>query len=268
MSREKAMTRVPVPAGVPAARRMPAATAVPAVMKALAVLAVGSALLAPACGGCRRSEEPLVLTAPWASGEVSRLEVASSVTGAHIADWSMSISADGGEWVFTNETSVPGSKEVSTIRASRETLVPSRAEHIVESPQVTATVTGVYGDKLTIAGTVNGEPQELTVELPVPPYFDNEQVVAVLRALPLADGWRGTLNIVGSKSVLKLQLRVGVAGREEVTTPAGTFTCWKIDLTGMAQTAWVNVDPPHQLVQYENRAAQTLSRLVDFTPGQ
>jgi len=236
---------------------------------ALAVVLL-AALLAAAASGCRAEEEPLVLSAPWDDGEVSRLEVLAADTGTEIAGWVITMAAapDGG-WVITTEMSAPGMTEVSSVHVRAADLLPLSIDYELESAQAQATYTGLYGEEdLVITATVNGEAQSPTVKLPEPPYFDNEQVVPTLRAMPLAEGWETALNIVGSKSATKGRITVKVAGREEVTVPAGTFDCWKVELVGMEQAAWISVDPPHQLVRYENTRAKTLSRLVDYLPGQ
>jgi len=229
---------------------------------ALAVLA--------AAAGCRPPEEqPLVLTVPWRDGETSRLEVVNSETGTLVAEWRIEMAAapDGG-WVITSETWSPQGSELSAVRVASGTLLPQTIDYTLESPQMKATLTGRYGEKeLVISATVNGEAQEATVRLPAPPYFDNEQFVATLRAFPLAEGWERAVNLIVSKSATKARLTVRVVGREEVTVPLGRFDCWKVELVGVGQTAWVNAEAPHQLVQYENSGAKTLSRLVEFEPG-
>jgi len=228
------------------------------------------AVLATAASGCRREEEPLVLTAPWGDGEMSRFEVVNSDTGASLVDWVISIAAasDGG-WVITLETSAQATREFSSVHVAAGTLLPLSIEYSLESPQVNATYTGIYQEEdLVISATVNGETQNPTVKLPGPPYFENEQFVATLRALPLAEGWERSLNIIVSRTASKASLPVKVAAREQVTVPSGTFDCWKVELAGTGQAAWINVEAPHQLVRYENVPAKTVSELVEYQPGQ
>jgi hypothetical protein len=61
--------------------------------------------------------------------------------------------------------------------------------------------------------------------------FDNDQVIHLMRCLPLYSGYRATFPIV---SILNgstpLECRVRVVKREEITVPAGTFDCWKVRL--------------------------------------
>jgi len=183
---------------------------------ALAVVLL-AALLAAAASGCRAEEEPLVLSAPWDDGEVSRLEVLAADTGTEIAGWVITMAAapDGG-WVITTEMSAPGMTEVSSVHVRAADLLPLSIDYELESAQAQATYTGLYGEEdLVITATVNGEAQSPTVKLPEPPYFDNEQVVPTLRAMPLAEGWETALNIVGSKSATKgrITVKVGRTGR-------------------------------------------------------
>ena len=60
--------------------------------------------------------------------------------------------------------------------------------------------------------------------------------------------WRDATQDNGPQVQLLL---VVVSGPEEVTTPAGTFTVWKVQV-GERETAWYAVDAPHTLVQYFN----------------
>ena len=44
---------------------------------------------------------------------------------------------------------------------------------------------------------------------------------------------------------------VRVTGVEDITTPAGTFTTWAVQV-GERKTAWYTVDNPHIVVKYFN----------------
>ncbi len=58
--------------------------------------------------------------------------------------------------------------------------------------------------------------------------------------------WRQATQDSGPQARLVL---VTVTGQEEVNTPAGTFTAWKVQV-GDRETAWYTVDAPHILVKY------------------
>ncbi len=79
-----------------------------------------------------------------------------------------------------------------------------------------------------------------------------------LTALPFADDytaaayvfhpytWRQATQDSGPQAQL---VAIMVVGQEEIGTPAGTFTAWKVQV-GDRETAWYTVDAPHILIQY------------------
>ncbi len=76
--------------------------------------------------------------------------------------------------------------------------------------------------------------------------LDDNQMAPTLRALPYAAGARFTLPIFsGGEGALKTYT-VAVVGEESVTVPAGTFSCWKVEVTGAATpvTFYVAKDRP------------------------
>lgn len=224
--------------------------------------------------GCRPKAQPLTLEAPWAAGEFSRLEIVNTDTGAKIADWEFGVEAEAGGqgWVLVSLTRVPQGTDRAAVHVSTGDLTPSLVEFEFrdEKGLIVATGRAVYSDgKVLIASRSSGQDQPAaTVKLPGLPYFDNEEIVFTLRALPLAEGWQATLNDVVSRSAGKTQVRVTVSGQETVSVPQGTYECWVVAMPALAQKAWIAVEAPHQLVQYANEAAKTLSKLVEYRPGQ
>jgi hypothetical protein len=92
---------------------------------------------------------------------------------------------------------------------------------------------------------------------------------AVLTALPLAEGWAGQID----------NIPAAVVGREEITVPAGTFVCWRLESpegstkrdrwpAGLAWRAWVAVDRP-LVVRTELGTVpdRRETRLVSFEPA-
>ena len=224
--------------------------------------------------GCRPKAQPLTLEAPWAAGEFSRLESVNTDTGAKIADWEFGVEAEAGGqgWVLVSLTRVPQGTDRAAVHVSTGDLTPSLVEFEFKDEKglIVATGRAVYSDgKVLIASRSSGQDQPVaTVKLPGLPYFDNEEIVFALRALPLAEGWQATLNDVVSRSAGKTQVRVTVSGKETVSVPQGTYECWVVAMPALAQKAWIAVEAPHQLVQYANEAAKTLSKLVEYRPGQ
>ena len=68
--------------------------------------------------------------------------------------------------------------------------------------------------------------------------YDNEECIQLIRRLPLATNYTTTLNILtglGGGSIIPMG--VTVSGIENVKTPAGTFECYKVELS-VKQSFW------------------------------
>jgi hypothetical protein len=82
--------------------------------------------------------------------------------------------------------------------------------------------------------------------------LDDNQMAATLLALPFAAGARFSMPVFsGGEGVLKTYT-AAVVGEESVTVPAGTFACWKVEVTGATTpiTFYVAKDTP-QIVKLE-----------------
>jgi hypothetical protein len=82
--------------------------------------------------------------------------------------------------------------------------------------------------------------------------YDNEEVIQLMRRLPLASDYKTTLRIftgLGGGNVISLQAQV--VAQEKVEVPAGTFDCYKVELSMVNQTFWYSTDAHHYLVKFE-----------------
>jgi zinc protease len=99
-----------------------------------------------------------------------------------------------------------------------------------------------------------GGPRNLTIDTTLAAgTLDDNQMEAVLTALPLAANARFTFPVYAGGEGRVQSLTLAVAGEESITVPAGTFACWRIDLTGGSQalTFYLAKDAPFTLVKYE-----------------
>lgn len=87
--------------------------------------------------------------------------------------------------------------------------------------------------------------------------YDNESAFWLWRSLPLAEGYTARYNSVNSYERSQNTVTLTVVGRADVTVPAGTFDAWRVlVVSGRAsRTAWIEVAPPHRLVEWDNGAA-------------
>jgi len=99
-----------------------------------------------------------------------------------------------------------------------------------------------------------GGPRDLTIDTTLAAgTLDDNAMEAVLTALPLAANGRYTFPVFAGGEGRVQNVTLAVAGEESVTVPAGTFACWRVDLTGGSQplTFYVAKDAPYTLVKYE-----------------
>lgn len=97
-------------------------------------------------------------------------------------------------------------------------------------------------------------PRELTIDTTVAAgTFDDNSLALLLTAIPYTAGARYTLPVFsGGKGQVEV-MTVVVAGEENLTTPAGTFPVWRLDITGgeVPVTMYVAREAPRTIVKIE-----------------
>lgn len=85
-------------------------------------------------------------------------------------------------------------------------------------------------------------------------YYDNESALWLWRASSLTEGFDEHYVSVNAIEGSQTAVRLHVPQEETVEVPAGEFDTWRVLLrTGRATfTAWINVEPPHQVVRWDN----------------
>jgi len=207
--------------------------------------------------------------APWAPGEVSRL--VSTGDEVSTVEWVMEVDAgsSGDTWVFRFLRIDPSARAECTVEVVADSLAPLRMEWRRETADGTVVIQATYGpEKVTIQALSGGEATSSELELPPPPYYDNEEILMVLRTLPLEPEFEGVLVDIVTRQKAVVEVRFSVQGKETLTTPAGVFSCWVVELRPFDQTAWVAKEDPHQIVQYANRRTGTVMQLAEYQPGE
>jgi hypothetical protein len=241
------------------------------------------------------------LSAPWTAGELStytlvRYSGASGVSSVNGVDaTNASDGADDatapaigsaelgvvnrGEHVaLTFDYHDQGLSERSETTADAATLQPVSSIIRRESPQSgPATITTRYSPAGATPGssrpvahieiTSSRGDESVTRELPERVYYDADQMLHLLRAMPLKQRFSATFNALDTLGASPVSARVRVVGRETVRVPAGEFDCWRIDVQGLSMRAWVAVAPPSQLVIFELITRGTRALLTDYAPG-
>jgi hypothetical protein len=81
--------------------------------------------------------------------------------------------------------------------------------------------------------------------------YDNEQVVHLMRRLPLAVGYKATIPIISSLGTsATIPIGLHVTDKEVVQVPAGKFECYRIELN-IKQTFWIATGASRWVTKFE-----------------
>ena len=230
----------------------------------LTLMAIGIGIMAYTEGDPRRAIRP---DPPWQPGEISRLE-ARDPGGQPLLTWELGVESRGSQTVLISDREAAGFHERSAVATDHRTLIPARTEFERESVEGRVNYVAEYGSEdVTIRADLPRGHEEAAVKLPERPFYDAEQLVMVIRALPLYDNFRGALRSVVTRAGVQDNVILRVRGRESVSVPAGHFETWRVDIAGTDQSAWIAVARPHQLVRYEERKTGILSELTEYIEG-
>ncbi len=209
--------------------------------------------------------------APWKNGEAQQLairlpgglEVGSFTWGVQESKFD-----DKAAWEFTTRRFIAAggnNQGASRVWADAKTLAPFKS---VFKHTLLGTTTAVYEDgKVQIESNAGGKDQKRTTNLAVQVY-DNEQAVFVMRCLPLAEGFKGTLNVFASFGSGLIPIELTVDAKEKVTTPAGEFECWPVKMN-IGQNFWFTADEHRYLVKFTAEGViGELTSILELPPGE
>lgn len=207
-----------------------------------------------------------LLAAPWTDGEEMQLEIKSG-TGFQLgyARYGIESGTLNGQkiWRLSSRLTV-GARQASLVEVDADSFKPihSRWKVSVLGEADTTYTSGRAEVKL------KGSDEVKTAELEGVCY-DNEEVIQLIRRLPLAANYSTTLRVftsLGGCNIIPIKLEV--AGVEKVTVPAGTYECYKVKLSLVNQTFWYSTDEHHYLVKFEaGPIAAQLTGVEQRKPG-
>ena len=128
-------------------------------------------------------------------------------------------------------------------------------------------VDAVYSPgKVELRAVGKKEPKTIDLESVI---YDNEEVVQLMRRLPLATNYSTSIKIISTLSGGAIMpLKIDVAGVDNLEVPAGKFECYRCELS-VKQTFWFSTDPHRYLVKFEAGGAMVeLASIGQFTPDQ
>lgn len=208
--------------------------------------------------------------APWSDGEQMRLKL-STLAGLEI-----------GEVIYTARAAGSAKKQLWRIESYMVVWLTNMwqytrvdAEKNSFAPVLGRTMNSLMGDyearyrlpgKVALSSVVGGKKRAREVPVGRTAY-DNEQVLFLMRRLPLAEGYETKFSIFPVTSGMVVDCNIKVVGKETVTVPAGKFECHKVDLsvgvggsTVLNQKFWVSADKHRYLVKVD--ATSALMELV------
>ncbi len=198
----------------------------------------------------KNETEPLNLQpAPWKDGEVLRYRLLAK-TGMEMGSqiWiANAIEQDGKTcWKIEQRLAVPVNNATMFTRvvAEKESFAPLSGHTKHQLGSVNAQY---LPGKVLLGSEGQAAPREVQVPGPI---FDNEQVIFLMRRLPLAKGYKAEFPIMSILSgASSLECRIRVMGREQVDIASEAHDCWKIRIQVYAgamkaveQTTWFTVD--------------------------
>lgn len=166
------------------------------------------------------------------------------------------LARDGDDWVASSTTEAAGTSQEVEVRFSAADMTPVSSVTRMSQPGAT-----IEADLEYVDGRVTGRlelPEQMggarDVDNAVPqgtllPGMDS-YIIAVA---DLAEGRSITLPVFDMMSGSVTSITMAVTGVESVTVPAGTFSTYRIELTGgpQAMTVFVRQDAPHIMVRQE-----------------
>ncbi len=208
-----------------------------------------------------------LLPVPWVDGEEMQLDI-KFATGFRLGTACYRVNAGEANgrkvWRFSSRL-FAGTQQASRVEADAESLKPIHAWwKISVMGQVEVDYFPAYAE-VKVAGAKEPKKVDLTSVV-----YDNEEAAQLIRRLPLAPDYQTTLHIfsgLGGGNIIPLGVKV--VGQEKVETPAGSFDCYKVELSPVNQTFWWSTDAHHYLVKFEaGGVIAELSRVTQRKAGE
>jgi len=162
--------------------------------------------------------------------------------------------------LYREQMSIPmmGAQQVGTVRLDPASLAPLAVDisgQIAgQAMNTRLTYDGNHVTGYTQAPQPSGTPDSSDIDATVADgAIDLNAIQLFLPALQLADGAAFTFNAFDSSDGEPRVVTLKVSGSEEVTVPAGSFTAFRVELSGTPQPAvyFVDTAQPHRLLKIE-----------------
>ena len=210
------------------------------------------------------SAEPLKLEpAPWVDGEMLRFNL-NTMTGMKI-----------GDIIYAAETAEVEGQSIWRVE-SYMNVTANKMQQYARVDAVLDDFTPLFGrtknqmgdfeaeygpDKVELTVTAAGKQTTREIRLDSAVY-DNEQVLYLIRRMPLQEEYSTQFSIFPVQSGTVTECKITVTGKEKVTVSAGMFDCHAVELAvyvGPIKTLehhlWISADQHQYLVKYDSGQA-------------
>lgn len=194
---------------------------------------------------------------PWPDDEVTNYTIEDQ-DGNTIATGELTIEKGNNTYLLTQHFELTTQEAIQhiTVNVSADDLKPISGNQTIQATEGVLDVVTTYSEgQVSVTVSIGGDEQSATFDIPDDAY-DNDEVLFLLRAIPFEVGYTASYTNVVPSYALTPKVTVTVVGEEEVTTPAGSFNCYKLEFSveggTQKQYMWYGVDEPHYLIKYDN----------------
>ena len=244
-------------AGAPTATAAPTGTAAAGSPTAPTGVAGSPAGASPRATGPATPAAPPVAfgAAPWVPGEKTTYTIQDRSTNKEVGQATYTAGQEFEAGTLSASITINQTQDEFQLGFDAKTLAPTSEVRSVKTPEGNLDIRAEYHQGgATVEATGPSGTQTAQINLP-PVYYANDEFLLIVRALPLKEGYRGSLVLVSSQgNPPTIPVTVAVTGQETVTTPLGPLRAWKVEATfeNSSQTLWIGVDAPHYLVKYDD----------------
>jgi dipeptidyl aminopeptidase/acylaminoacyl peptidase len=150
--------------------------------------------------------------------------------GQNSVDLSMAtvIQETSGGWIVTDSTTMPTGEAIDTSKFDKKSLTLV-SRNIKQGP---VTIDLAFKEnKVSGKMIISGQEKPFEVEVGGPLFADGAGSAFAIGALPLAEGYSVTVRNFDIQTQKVKLLQVRVVGSESVSVPAGSFECYRVEIT-------------------------------------
>jgi len=219
-------------------------------------------LLCLALLGCG-ANVPVITIAqiPWPDSESTSYVIQDS-QGTAIGNLTTAIMKEDATYLMASLVVMGNATDEVVMSLNAEDLKPISEIRTINVPAGGAIPSGVYqiateyhDNQITFEAYLPGDQHQgpYTFKIPADSYA-NDQVWYLFRTLPFEEGYTARYtNVIIWTTYQTPSMTVTVVGTETVAAPAGTFECYKLEVTIPSTTiyVWYGKAAPHHLVKYQ-----------------